>query len=351
MKRSSHQLVLGDARELGAVRDATVDLVVTSPPYPMIEMWDECFRTMSPAAGQALDRGDGTAALEAMHRQLDRVWDQAHRVLTPGGFACINIGDATRTIGGQFQLFSNHARILAGAQRAGFTVLPDILWRKPTNAPNKFMGSGMLPAGAYVTYEHEYVLILRKGGKRRFASQADKARRRESAFFWEERNVWFSDIWQGLRGVGQKLGAGPARKRSAAFPLELAYRLVAMYSLQGDTVLDPFVGTGTTMVAAACQARNSVGVELDASLESLVDESMGTVPAVAADRGQQRIQAHLGFVEARQASGKPVKHCSERYGFPVMTLQEKDLVLHDAQVVSAGGGRWEFGHGELGPAP
>ena len=206
--RSQHRILDGDARVLAGISDASVHLVVTSPPYPMIAMWDEVFSALSPQAGLALAREDGPAAFEAMHQELDRAWAACHRVLVDGGLCCVNIGDATRSLGGRFALWPNHARILAGAMGAGFTVLPDILWHKPTNAPNKFMGSGMLPAGAYVTYEHEYVLVLRKGGGRAFPRPQDKAARQRSAYFWEERNAWFSDLWQGLVGTRQEGGIG-----------------------------------------------------------------------------------------------------------------------------------------------
>ena len=157
---------------------ASVDLIVTSPPYPMIQMWDATFCQQDPRIADALQAGRSEEAHERMHCLLDAVWAESFRVLKPGGFACINIGDATRSIDGTFALFPNHARILRHLSRAGFTLLPDILWRKPTNAPNKFMGSGMLPAGAYVTLEHEYILIFRKGGKRIFSTEAQKQNRR-----------------------------------------------------------------------------------------------------------------------------------------------------------------------------
>ena len=257
METTRHEIQFADARLMSAVGDDTVDLVVTSPPYPMIEMWDEQFAAVDPRIGAAVSEQDGVRAFERMHSALDEVWSECHRMLRPGGLACINIGDATRKIGGEFRLFANHSRILQKLASLGFSILPDILWRKPTNAPNKFLGSGMLPAGAYVTYEHEYILIVRKGGLRRFSS-ADKARRRRSAFFWEERNAWFSDVWVDLVGTRQLLGNTEAddleaRARSAAFPFELAYRLIQMHSLIGDTVLDPFLGTGTTTAAAIGQ--------------------------------------------------------------------------------------------------
>jgi DNA modification methylase len=202
---TEHRVLYGDARDLGVLPDGSVDLVVTSPPYPMIELWDGLFAALDPRIGEALARADGTAACAGMHRLLDEVWAEAFRVLKPGGIACLNVGDATRTLGGEFQLYANHARVLQACTDLGFRGLPDIVWRKATNAPTKFVGSGMHPAGAYVTLEHEWILVLRKGGLRRFTTAEEKQRRRRSCFFWEERNVWFSDLWA-LTGARQEAG-------------------------------------------------------------------------------------------------------------------------------------------------
>lgn len=319
-----HHLVIGDAREMREVADGSVHLVVTSPPYPMIEMWDGVFGALGAEVGARLEAGDGAGAFEAMHRELDRAWAECFRALAPGGIACVNVGDATRTLGGVFRLWPNHARVVDGMTRAGFVTLPDILWRKPTNAPNKFLGSGMLPAGAYVTYEHEYVLIFRKGAPRAFATAEEKARRRRSAFFWEERNVWFSDLWTDLVGTGQGR-AGGSRERSGAFPFELAWRLVQMFSLQGDLVLDPFVGTGTTMAAAAASGRHSVGVEREATLAGVVAETMAGAAEAGAARAAGRLEAHRAFVAAREAAGRPPGHWNRPYGLAVVTAQEEDL--------------------------
>ena len=165
-----------------------------------------------------------------------------HELLVHGGIACVNIGDATRTINKVFKLYPSHVRIAQSFLDLGFQSLPGILWRKPTNAPNKFMGSGMLPPGAYVTLEHEHILIFRKGNKREFKNQDKKQNRQESSYFWEERNKWFSDIWE-LKGEKQFLKKKEnGRMRSGAFPFELVFRLISMFSTNGDVVLDPFLG-------------------------------------------------------------------------------------------------------------
>ena len=186
--KSIHKVIFDNSTNLKSIDDESIDLVVTSPPYPMIEMWDEIFAKQNEEIKQALNDNDGNRAFELMHKVLDSVWEESFRVLKKGGFACINIGDATRTIDSHFRLYSNHSRIASKCFSLGFSSLPAIIWRKQTNAPNKFMGSGMLPAGAYVTLEHEYILVLRKGNKRQFKKAEDKLLRNQSAFFWEERN-------------------------------------------------------------------------------------------------------------------------------------------------------------------
>jgi DNA modification methylase len=326
--RTEHEVYFSDARQMTPLGAARVDLVVTSPPYPMIQMWDALFSGLDARIGEALSDGRSREAFEGMHVLLDAVWQECYRVLKPGGLACINIGDATRTLAGEFALYPNHARILQALGRIGFTVLPDILWRKPTNAPNKFMGSGMLPAGAYVTLEHEYVLIVRKGGKRVFASTEEKQNRRASALFWEERNTFFSDVWMDLRGTSQVLKNCEARQRSAAFPFEMAYRLVNMFSVRGDVVLDPFWGTGTTSAAAMASGRNSVGLEIDAGLQDSLDRIANGMVDRLNGHLENRLAAHIGFVEQRRAAGNPLKHRNLSYGFPVVTAQEQDLILH-----------------------
>lgn len=327
--KTTHRFYFNHSADMTQVDSQSVHLVVTSPPYPMIEMWDGLFASQSDKIGQALKDNDRMAAYELMHRELDRVWDEVVRVLCPGGFACINIGDATRTVDGHFMLYPNHSRVLTYLISKGMTPLPEIIWRKQSNAPNKFMGSGMLPAGAYVTQEHEYVLILRKGGKREFKSDEGKAERMQSAFFWEERNQWFSDVWFDLLGTRQALVDKEVRKRSAAYPIELPYRLIAMYSLKGDTVLDPFFGIGTTMLAAMAAGRNSVGYELSKEFEPAIVERTRTIIQESNERIAGRLTAHERFVEERLAQGKAIKHINEHYFFPVITAQEKGLLLNE----------------------
>jgi DNA modification methylase len=206
-----------------------------------------------------------------------------------------------------------------------------ILWRKPTNAPNKFMGSGMLPPAAYITLEHECILVVRKGANRQFHSEEDRMRRRESAYFWEERNAWFSDVWRDVKGVVQNLPDGRLRKRSGAYPVEVPYRLINMFSVKGDRVVDPFLGTGTTMAAAAAAGRNSAGFELESGFQKAVEATLQSSAEFANQRIRERLTAHLAFVKEKGQNGHRFKHTNRHYGFAVMTAQETDLLLNQVQ--------------------
>ncbi|SEO42984.1 DNA modification methylase [Halogranum amylolyticum] len=319
---TNHVLRAADATDMSHVADESVDLVITSPPYPMIEMWDELFTARDPAIADALADGDGDAAFERMHAQLDDVWDEVARVLAPGGIVCVNVGDAVRSFDDGFRQFPNHARVIEAFDDRGLRSLPDILWRKPTNRLTKFMGSGMLPPSAYVTLEHEYVLVFRKGEARDFPPSDPE--RYASAFFWEERNEWFSDLWS-FTGTDQTMEATATddRERSAAFPLELPLRLVRMYSTYGDTVLDPFAGTGTTTLAAMHAGRDSVGYELDADLVEGFDERTTDLPTRSRRRTRQRLERHRSFVADRDPDYEAV-----HYDVPVVTQQERQIRLY-----------------------
>jgi site-specific DNA-methyltransferase (adenine-specific) len=342
---TTHRLVVGDVRAAD-LKPGSVDLVVTSPPYPMVEMWDESFASQSPRVRQALDLGDAPAAFEAMHAVLDDVWRGCERALAPGGFLCVNIGDATRTVVGRFRLHANHVRVADALERLGLTPLPPVLWRKATNAPTKFMGSGMLPAGAYVTLEHEHILVFRKGDRRGFPSPAERAARAQSAYFWEERNQWFSDAWA-IPGARQTGADAAVVRRSAAFPLEVPYRLVMMFSVYGDSVLDPFGGLGTTGLAAMAAARRSVLCDVDPSLVEAARRRLLDSWESAAARARRRLEDHAAFVAARTA---PLAHTNRAYGFPVTTRQERDLVVLETVGVSdAGRGGVAASHGVSAP--
>ena len=270
---TNHRIILGNSQQMHELADGAVQLMVTSPPYPMIQMWDALFSKVDPKIAELWQKLNANAVEEnvrliydAMHENLAKVWHEAYRVLVEGGIACINIGDATRTINGKFQLFSNHSRITEICGKIGFTTLPYILWKKPTNKPTykgkgAFLGSGFLPPNAYITLDCEFILIFRKGKLRKF--QPHDKKRYDSVFTKKQRDEWFSQIWT-LKGTRQT--TSQLERRTAAYPEEIAERLIRMFSVKGELVLDPFLGSGTTTKIAIKNERNSVGYELDENL-------------------------------------------------------------------------------------
>lgn len=321
-----HKIINKSSINMGEVKDDSVDLVVTSPPYPMIEMWDDCFKDQNSFVTQALDSKLYYKAWIEMHYFLERIWREVVRVVKPGGFVCINIGDATRTFEGNFQLYPNHIKVIEYFIANGFSCLPLILWEKRTNSPNKFMGSGMLPSGAYVTLEHEYILIFRKGSKREF-SESDKLRRQESAYFYNERNEWFSDTWK-VVGTSQK-GVKGSRERNGSYPLEIPYRLINMYSMKGDTVLDPFAGLGTTMLAAMALGRNSINYEIDKSLcgymKKRAQESYGK--KLFKKLTEDRLEKQKLHILQEKEKGKSKFYFNPFLNIDVKTKQEQNIVF------------------------
>jgi DNA modification methylase len=275
--QTEHKIVFGNSQTMPELADCSVHLMVTSPPYPMIRMWDNQFSMMDVKIAALWKKLSAecpeetvAAIYDAMHGNLAKVWRETYRVLVDGGIACINIGDATRTINGKFRLFPNHARVIEHCERTGFTTLPYILWKKPTTKPKykgkgAFLGSGFLPPNAYVTLDCEFILIFRKGNLRKFPR--NDVCRHNSQFTKTQRDAWFTQIWavKGMRQTRDEL-----ERRTAAFPEEIANRLIQMFSIRGDTILDPFVGSGTTTKAAMQNERNSVGYEIDESLLPLI---------------------------------------------------------------------------------
>jgi len=238
------------------LEDGEAGLVVTSPPYPMISMWDSLFSSWLDDVSVAQIENEPESAYQHMHDGLERIWRECYRVLCDGGILAINIGDATRSVGGSFQCYPNHATITERCREIGFQSLIPIHWVKPSNSPNSFLGSGMLPTNAYVTQETEYILLLRKGGTRDF--EPHHTLRYASTYEKEERDTWFSQTW--------RINGAPGASEYAVFPEEIPRRLIQMYSIKGDTVVDPFLGTGTTLAVADELQRKGVGYEIDDEL-------------------------------------------------------------------------------------
>ncbi len=260
---ADYRVIIGDSRQMEELENESVHLVVTSPPYPMVAIWDDFFAEVS------------AKTFDEMHKYLDKVWSEVTRVLVPGGLACINIGDATRTKDGTFRLYPNHSSVIQSFEKLATVTLPYILWKKPTTKPQykgkgAFLGSGFLPPNAYVTLDMEYILIFRKGGLRAF--EPKDPLRYDSRFAKEERDKWFSQVWT-VTGARQNIEG--LERRVAAFPEEIPRRLIRMFSIKGDLVLDPFLGSGTSLKAAMDLGRRFVGYERLEELAPVIRRKLG----------------------------------------------------------------------------
>ena len=231
------KLINHSSERMPEISNSSIQLIVTSPPYPMIEKWDSLFKIVD---------------FEEQHKQLDIVWKECWRILQDGGILCVNIGDATRSINKLFQCYPNYARFIMACYSIGFISLIPIFWKKISNRPNAFLGSGFLPTNGYVAQDCEYIAILRKGAIRKFPPKDEN--RYTSSFTKGERDLWFQQIWNvpGAKGA----------KDTSAFPEEIPRRLISMFSVSGDIVVDPFAGTGTTGKVAEVLKRNFIGYDI-----------------------------------------------------------------------------------------
>lgn len=252
-RETTQDLHLGDARDMGWIADESVHLVLTSPPYWTLKQYPE-------QDGQLGSIEDYAAFVD----ELDTAWRECARVLVPGGRICCVVGDVCipRRKGGRHRIYPLHADIQVRMRRMGLDCLTPILWYKIANAATEvqrqstsFYGKPYQP-GAIVKNDVEYILFFRKAGGYRSTTMMQKAL---SMLTKEEMQAWLRSIWADIGGESTQQG------HPAPFPVELAQRLIRLFSFAGDTVLDPFVGTGTTCIAALRCGRNSIGNEIDES--------------------------------------------------------------------------------------
>jgi site-specific DNA-methyltransferase (adenine-specific) len=250
-KKATHtyqRLINGDARDLSFLEDESIHLVVTSPPYWNLKRYNE-----NP------DQLGHINDYESFLSELEKVWREIFRVLVPGGRLVCIVGDVcvSRRKFGRHLVFPLHSDICVLCRKIGFDNLNPIIWHKISNASfevangSKFLGKPYEP-NAIIKNDMEFILMQRKPGGYRKPTQEQ---RKLSKIDKKDFNRWFRQIWN--------IPGASTRTHPAPFPLELASRLVRMFSFTSDTVLDPFCGTGTTMIAAIRYGRNSIGIDID----------------------------------------------------------------------------------------
>lgn len=248
---TTHLLHLGDARDLSFVQDESVHLVVTSPPYFTLKKYEDNKNQLG-----EIDN------YEKFLDELDKVWRECSRVLVPGGRICCVVGDVcvSRRAGGRHYILPLHADLQVRARGIGLDCLTPILWFKIANGATEVQGNGAgfygkpYQPGAIVKNDVEHILFFRKGGSYRSPDHMQKAL---SMLTKEEMQSWLVTAWTDIKGESTRQG------HPAPFPERLAERLIRLFSFAGDTVLDPFVGTGTTCIAALRSGRNSIGLEIE----------------------------------------------------------------------------------------
>jgi site-specific DNA-methyltransferase (adenine-specific) len=261
---TKHFVYEADARDLGFVETESVHLVI-SPPYAMLKRYPDNAAQLGnlPLYADFLD-------------ELDKVWRECLRILVPGGRVACVVGDVciSRRQGGRHHVLPLSADIQVRVRSLGFDNLTPIRWLKVANIKmeasrsSRFLGKPNLPNGV-IKNDLEHVLLLRKPGGYR----SPTAQQQELSFIpTEEYARLFSPVWTDVTGQGR-------RDHPAPYPVEVPRRLIRMFSFVGDTVVDPFAGTGTTAVAAIESGRDSISVEIDPGYVSIVETRLRSTPA------------------------------------------------------------------------
>lgn len=249
--KTLHRLLRADARKLSFLKPESVHLIVTSPPYWTLKEYAENEHQLG-----AIDD------YEDFLGELDKVWRDCARVLVPGGRICCVVGDVCipRKRDGRHRVMPLHADIMVRTRKLGLDSLTPILWFKIANGAMEAEGNGAgfygkpYQPGAIVKNDFEYILFLRKGGTYRSPSSMQKAL---SILSKDEMKKWLRTSWSDIKGESTRKG------HPAPYPVELAERLIRLFSFVGDTVLDPFAGLGSTSVAAVYSGRNSIAIDVE----------------------------------------------------------------------------------------
>jgi len=253
----SHRVIFGDSRKMPELEDESVHLMVTSPPY-----W--CIKDYSHEGQIGFNQ-----SYEEYINDISGVLKETFRVLKPGCRAVVNIGDQYLRAKdfGRYRVQPIPADIIASAGKIGFDFMGNIIWKKisttKTTGGGVWMGSIYYPKDGHITYEHEYIIVLKKPGE---WQKPSKEQKELSKLTKEERISWFRGIWE----------IHPERQEEhiAMFPLEIPYRIIKMYSFHGETVLDPFLGSGTTLKAAGMTGRIGIGYEINQDYRDIIERKL-----------------------------------------------------------------------------
>jgi modification methylase len=283
-EKTTHRLRLGDARDLSWIPDSSVHLVVTSPPYWTLKQY---------TPGNHAQMGD-IEDYERFLTELDKVWAHCERVLVPGGRICCVVGDVCvpRKRGGRHFVMPLHADIQVRARKIGLDCLTPILWHKISNGVTEAEGNGAgfygkpYQPGAIVKNDTEFILLLRKGGSYRSVGPLQKAL---SMLTKDEMQGWLRSSWTDLPGASTTKSKHPA-----PYPIELAERLIRLFSFAGDTVLDPFLGTASTAIAAIRAGRNSIGIEIEPTYLEAAHRKVEAAAAIGVMAGPAYCEVILG---------------------------------------------------------
>jgi len=317
MEAPALKAIIGDSRDMSMLPDSSIDLMVTSPPYWHIKDYG--------VEGQI---GYGQT-LHGYLKDLYLVWKECFRVLAPGRRACINVGDqfASARLYGSYKVIPLHAEVISQMETVGFDSMGSIVWEKRTRMNTSggavIMGSYPYPPNGMVEIDHEHILLFRKPGR---SSRPDPAMKEASKMSKEEWKELHSGHWRfgGARQIGHE----------AMFPEELPSRLIRMFSIKGETVLDPFLGSGTTLRAAKAHHRSGIGFEINPGFIEIVLEKAG--PGIEVVKAPPPVVPSIGYTpsikDARPLSRVPAGSASHRDELPGKVVAVKDgpiLVLDD----------------------
>jgi site-specific DNA-methyltransferase (adenine-specific) len=278
---TAHRIRCGDARDLSWLPQESIHLVVTSPPYWTLKDYEPRHAQLG-----------AIADYEVFLSELDRVWAECVRVLAPGGRICCVVGDVCipRKRGGRHYILPLHADIQTRCRRLGLDCLTPILWQKIANGVTEVQGNGAgfygkpYQPGAIIKNDVEHILFLRKGGEYRSPSIIQRVL---SMLNKEEMQGWLRSCWVDVKGESTRKG------HPAPFPVPLAERLIRLFSFAGDTVLDPFAGTGTTALAAMACGRNSVNVDIEPKYVAMAQQRLREAAFLPMPVGAVRTKLHF----------------------------------------------------------